>query len=145
MSEEKHLRLRRKQLICGSLNRMRIRSSCCSHMYPRQGHRSPRRCSSLELEFRDCGAIRGWGLLLTAERWTKGMWGRRLWWEMPVEEGQAATEARWHCWVTGSGWSHHHSLSLPTPQHWQLNNREAGPSSTWHTELQSRTPPNVPL
>ena len=24
-------------------------------------------------------------------------------------------------------WSHHHSLSLPTGQHQQLNNREAGP------------------
>ena len=26
-----------------------------------------------ELEFRDCGAIPGRGLLLTAERWTEGM------------------------------------------------------------------------
>ena len=42
------------------------------------------------------------------------MWGRRLWWEMPVEESQTAMEARWYCWVTHSGWSHHHSLSLPT-------------------------------
>ena len=25
------------------------------------------------------------------------------------------------------GWSHHHSLSLLTHQHWQLKNREAGP------------------
>ena len=27
------------------------------------------------------------------------------------------------------GWSHHHSLSLPTGQHQQSNNREAGPSN----------------
>ena len=35
--------------------------------------------------------------------------------------------------------------SLPTRQHQQLNNREAGPSNTWCTELQSKTPPRVPL
>ena len=38
-----------------------------SHMYPGQGHRSPRRHSSWELEHRDCGAIPGWSLLLTVE------------------------------------------------------------------------------
>ena len=31
-----------------------------------------------------------------------------------------------------SRWSHHHSLSPPTHQHWQLNNREAGPSNAQH-------------
>ena len=30
---------------------------------------------------------------MTAERWIKGMCGRRLWKEMPVEESQAAMEA----------------------------------------------------
>ena len=44
-----------------------------------------------------------------------------------------------------SRWRHHHSLSLPTRQHQQLNNREAGPSNAWRTELESRTPPRVPL
>ena len=28
------------------------------------------------------------------ERWIEGMCGRRLWWEVPVEESQAAMEAR---------------------------------------------------
>ena len=70
---------------------------------------------------------------------------RRLWWKMPVEDSWAAMEARWYCWVMHSGWSHHHSLSPPTRQHWQLNNREAGPSKAWHIELQSRTPPRVLL
>jgi len=115
-------------------------SPCCSHTYPGQGRRSPGRRSSLELEFRDCGAISKRGLLLTAERQIKGMWGRRLWCEMPVEESPAAMEARWYCWVVRRRWSHHHSLSLPTCQHWYLNNREAGPSNTWCTELQSRAP-----
>ena len=114
-------------------------SPCPSPTYPGQGCRSPGRHSSLELELRDCGAIPGQGLLLTAERWIKGMWGRRLWWEVPVEENWAAMEARWYCWVTRRGWSYHHSLSLPTWQHQQLNNREASPESAWHTELQSRT------
>ena len=114
---EKHLRLRVKQLICGRLNGMRIRQSLHSHTYPGQGFRSPSRCSGWELEFRDCGAIPGKGLLMTAERWIEGMWGRRLWWEMPVEESPAATGARRYCWVTRRGWSPHHSLSYPTRQH----------------------------
>ena len=96
-------------------------SPCCSHTYPRQGHRSPGRCSSWELEFRDCEAIPGRGLVLTADRWIEGMWGRKLWWEMLVEESQAAMEARQYCWVTCRGWSHHHSLSLPTCQHMNID------------------------
>ena len=35
--------------------------------------------------------------------------------------------------------------SLPTCQHWQLNNREAGLSNAWHSEVWSRTPPREPL
>ena len=58
---------------------------------------SPGRGSSWKLEFRDCGAIPVRGLLLTAERWMEGMCGRRLWWEIPVEESQAAMEARRYC------------------------------------------------
>ena len=104
-------------------------STCHSHIYAGQEHRSPGRCSGSELEFRDCGAISMWGLLLTAQRQIEGIWGRRLWWEMPVKESQAAMEARWYCWVTQRAWNHHHSLSLPTSQHQQLNNREAGPSN----------------
>ena len=43
-------------------------------------------------------------------------WEGGDWWEMAVEESQAAMEARRYCWVTGRGWNHHHSLSLPTHQ-----------------------------
>ena len=52
---------------------------------------------SWELEFRDCGAIPKQRLLLTVERWIKGMSGRRLWWEMLVEEGRAVMEASRCC------------------------------------------------
>ena len=114
-------------------------------IHPLQEHVSPGRHSGWKLEFRDCGATPGRGLLVTAERRMEGMWGRRTWWEMPVEESWAAIEARWYCWVTRRGWSNHHSLSLPTRQHPKLNSREAGPSNAWRTELQSRTPPRVPL
>ena len=72
-SEEKHLRLRGKQLICGSLNGIRIRQSLPQGKDTVQGHGSPGRCSSWELEFRNRGAIPGQGLLLTEERWFKGM------------------------------------------------------------------------
>ena len=77
-SEEKHLRLRVKQLICGSLNRMRIRQSLLQPYIPRTGRRSSIRSSSWELKFGDCGAIPGRGLLLTSERRIKRMSGRRL-------------------------------------------------------------------
>ena len=134
-----------KQLICGSLNLMRIiYTHCRSHTYPGQGCRFPRRRSSWELEFRDCGAIPGPGLLLIVEGQIKGMWGRRSWWGMPVEESQRAMVARRYCWVMHRGWSHHHSLSLPTRPCQQLNNREVGPLSAWCTELQSRTPARGP-
>ena len=67
-SEEKHLRLRVKQLLCGSLNGMRIRQSLTQPYMCGQEHGSPGRDSGWELEFRDCGAIPGQGPLLTAER-----------------------------------------------------------------------------
>ena len=94
MSEEKHLRLRVKQLLCGSLNGMRIRQSLTQTYIRGQEHGSPGRDSGWELEFRDCGAIPVRGLLLIVDRQIEGMCGRRLWWEMPVEENLAAMEAR---------------------------------------------------
>ena len=72
-SEEKHLRLRVKELICGSLNAVGIRQSLPQTYTPGTGHRSPGRHRGWELEFRDRGAIPGRGLLLTAERWMEGM------------------------------------------------------------------------
>ena len=51
-SEEKHLRLRVKQQICGRLNGMKI-SPCFSHTYSGQGHRYPGRCRGWDLEFRE--------------------------------------------------------------------------------------------
>ena len=140
-SEEKHLRLKVKELICASLSGMRIRQSL---LQPRQKCRSPRRCTSWELEFRDCGAILGWGLLSTVERWIKVMWGRRLWWEMPVEESQAVMEARWYYWVMCRGWSHH-LIASPYRRTSAADIKEAGLSSAWGTEVQSRTPPRVLL
>ena len=91
-------------------------------MYPREGCRSPRSCSSWELECRDCGAIPGRGLLLTAEI----DWGDV---REEIVVGNAcggkpgSLEARQYCWVMHSGCSHHCSLSLPTCQHPQLNRR----------------------
>ena len=78
-------------------------SPCHSHTYPVQESWSPGRDSSWELELRDCSAIPGWGVLLTMERWIEQMWVKRSWWEMLVEESQAAMEARRYCWVTHRG------------------------------------------
>ena len=81
--------------------------------------------------------------LLWRDRW-RGCEGGD-WWEMQVEENQAAMEERLYCWVTCRGWSHHHSLYPPTGQHPQLNNIGAGPSIAWHPEPQSRNPACGPL
>ena len=61
-------------------------SPCRSHTYPGQGDRCPGRHSGWKLEFRDCGAIPGQGLLLTVERRIEGRGGeggdcggKRLW------------------------------------------------------------------
>ena len=55
-SNETHLRLRVKQLICGSLNGEN-QTVLDSHTYLRQGHGSLGRRSGWEPEFRDCGAV----------------------------------------------------------------------------------------
>ena len=71
-SEEKHLRLRVKQLTCGCLNGMRI-SPCQSHTYAGRNVGLLEGRGSWELEFRDCGAIPVQGLLFTSERRMEGM------------------------------------------------------------------------
>ena len=71
--EEKHFRLRGKQLICGSLNGLRITQTILAAAIPRQGCRSPSKHSGWELECRDCGAIPEKDLLLTAGRQPEGM------------------------------------------------------------------------
>ena len=58
----------------------------------------------------------------------------------PGSHGSKATLLS-HAW----GWSHHHSLSLPTGQHRQLSSREPGPSRAWLTDLQSRIPARGPF
>ena len=81
--------LRVKQLICDSLNGIRIAQTILAaaiHI----PDRSPRRLSGWELEHRDCRAIPGRGFLLTGE--TARGEVRRLWWEKPVEENQTLRE-----------------------------------------------------
>ena len=72
-SEEKHLKLRVKQLICGSLNGMRIRQSFPQPYIRQAGTRVPWKVQWLELKFREYGAVPGRELLWTAERQIKGM------------------------------------------------------------------------
>ena len=62
-TEEKHLGLRVKQLICESLNGMRITETIlAAAIRPgrgMQGRKVPWKAQGWELERRDCGAIRG--------------------------------------------------------------------------------------
>ena len=56
---EKYFRLRVKQLICGSLNGLRITQTILTAAIPRQGCRSPRRHSGWEMEYRDVEQSQG--------------------------------------------------------------------------------------
>ena len=82
--------------------------------------------AAVSWEHRDCGAIPGHGLLLTADRWTEGMCGRRSWWETPVKESQAARQP----WKQGNttescvGGRDIIIASLSLQPHQQMNNRE---------------------
>ena len=67
-SEEKHLRLSVKQLIYGSLNGMRIRVLAAAIHTPGRNAGLLEKAACWELDLRNCGAITGRGLLLTAER-----------------------------------------------------------------------------
>ena len=115
-------------------------SPCCSHTFPGQERWSPGRCSSWELEFRDCGAIPGWGLLLTVERRMRGCeegdrGGKCRWRKarQPQKQGNTAESP------VGGGVI---TIAFLSPQAsiGQLNSREAGPSNAWRANLQSRTP-----
>ena len=86
-----------KQVICGNLKGTRIRQSLLQPCVHQTGMQVPWKVQQLEAGVRDCRAIPGQGLLLTAERGIQEMWGRRLWWEIPVEESQAAMEAGQTC------------------------------------------------
>ena len=115
-SEEKHLRLGVKQLTYVSLKEWASHSPCCSHTYPGQGCRSPGRHSSQELEIRDCGAIPGRGLLLTAERQIEGVWGRRLWCETPVEQSRGQPRKQGDAAESGVGGGEAITIALLSPQ-----------------------------
>ena len=118
-------------------------SPCRSRTYPRQ-------CSGWELEFRDCGAIPRQGCCWWRRDGSKGYeggdgGGKSLWRKAGSHRNEAI------CWVTHRGWSHHHKLSPPTHQHWQLNKERLAHQEpikglpTWGRELQSRTPQLGPL
>ena len=127
-SVEKDLRLRVKWLICSSLNGMRIRQSKLQPYIPWAGMlvswkgqwlgagvkglwSNPRVRAAV-----DCGETEQGGV--REEIMVGSACGGK-----PGSHGSKAILLSQH-----SGWSHHHSLSLPTSQHWQ-NSREAGPSN----------------
>ena len=127
-SEEKHLRLRVKQLICGSLNGMRIRQSLPQTYIPQTGTQvpwkvqwlgagvsglwsNPRVRAAIDCRETNRGDMREETVVGNACRGKPGSHGSKA-----ILLSQR------------SGWSHHHSFSLPTSQHWQKN-REAGPSN----------------
>ena len=98
-------------------------------MYPRQGHRSPRRCNSWEPEHRDCRAIPGQGLQLTAGRGTRDV--RE---ETAVENacgGKPGSHGNHESHVGGG------AITIASLFIWQLNLMgEAGctPLSTWYCQ-----------
>ena len=61
-----------KQLICGSLNGM-SQTVLAAAIHTLDRDAGPLEGSVVELEFRDCGAIPGQGLLLIVERRMEGL------------------------------------------------------------------------
>ena len=78
-------------------------------------------------------------------RWPKRMWGRRLWWEMLMEENQAAKVARLCCWVTHRGWSHHCSLSAHAITGSWKTEKDPRKAGLYCLEQERRTLPGWPF
>jgi hypothetical protein len=88
------------------------RQSVLQPYVPQTGMQVPSTHSSWKLGHRDWREISGRGWLLTAGRWPNAMWERRLLQGMPLEEiGQPWRQG--NPAESGTGWSHHCSLSLP--------------------------------
>ena len=117
-----------KQLICGSLKGMRIRQSLLQPYAPQTGRQSPWQVQQLEAGVKglwsnprarvavDCGEmdqrdVREETVVGNACGGKPGSHGSKA--ILPSHE---------------EGVEHHHSLSRPPSQHWQLNSREDGPS-----------------
>ena len=107
-------------------------SPCHSHTYPGQECWSPGRCSSGELEFRDCGAIpwKGccWLLRDRLRGCEGGDHGGKCWWKKarkPWKQGDTAESC------VGGGAI---TIASFSPQKHQQLNRKAGPSNHWHSE-----------
>ena len=118
-----------KQLICGSLNGMKIRLYLPQPYICWAGTRSPGKGSGWELEFRDHGAIPSATAAVDCRETEREevreeiMVGNCLWRKarQPWKQGDTAESH-----VRGGAIT---IASLSTCQHRQLNNREAGPSS----------------
>ena len=116
-------------------------SPWCCHIYPGQGCRAPEGGSSWELEFRDCGAIPGWGQQRDRSRGCEGgdYGGKCLWRKAGQPWKQSSTVES----CIGGGAiniaSLHPQASMGS---WTI---EKPPSNTWCTELHSRTPCRVLL
>ena len=106
---------------------------------PRQGH-GPGRPRGWGLEFRDCGAISGRGLLLAAERRCRGG-------EIAVGRGggrkPGTAEARRSCCVPPADGAIP-IASPPARQHRQLNSREAGRQTPEHLIYRAGPQPGAP-
>ena len=136
-------------------------SPCCSHTYLGQECLFPGRCNSLELVFRDCGAIPGQGLLLTVERRIKGCEGgdcggkcqlREA--RQPWKQGDTAESCKEGGAIIIASLSPHASISSWTIERLAHQTPDAlncrvgphpGCSFKWWAEQQTSTPPRVPL
>ena len=116
-SEEKHLRLTVKQLICGSLNGMRIRQSLPQSCIPRTGMRVPWKVQRLGARVREvwsdprAKAAVDFGEMNQGEVREETVMGIACWRKggQPRKQGDTAESF--------IDQSHHHNLSLFTHKH----------------------------
>ena len=132
-------------------------SLCCSHTYPRQGCRFPRRCSGWELEFRIVEQSQGKGCCwLWRDRlkgWEGGDCGGKCLWRkagQPWKQSDTAESRVGGAAITIASLSPHTSIGswtiqrlahqMPDAVNYRVGPTQGTPLSDWCTDLQSRTP-----
>ena len=144
-----HLRLLENEVVNlwpSGWNENHIENPCHSHMYSREGFKSPRKCSSCELEHRVWSTIPGkvccWLRRNSLRGPEGGDYSEKCLWRKARQTWRQGDSAESH---TVGGAICIGSLSTYVSSGQLKNPREDIPLSAWHAKQQRRTPARVAL